>query len=274
MRLRILALGSRRPCHAASSEHRLQRGALNGTRAHSTVQPPEFGQSSLAQMPGVKAAGEPLTRHLCSRTAQATLSDGGTEPGVSHQVETRLSALPGPGTTHSASSKRSPMFFSGSAAGLWARMSLISWTFFSTESTVSRYGPITPLIFKALAFSRNFWVRLVNSAMITSQRAKHWWQGAQSGKTPEYPRVHLSQRGPSTPSTQTHWPVDWSHCGVSMPLGSQSQAGRETALDNPLDHKLPRQRPAFRSRSRVFPKGFGRDWSSVVPQHKHYLDTC
>lgn len=65
--------------------------------------------------------------------------------------------------------------------------------------------------------------------MITSQRAKHWWQGVQSGKTPEYPLVHLSQRGPSTPSTQTHWPVDWSHCGVSMPLGSQSQARHSTS---------------------------------------------
>lgn len=133
-------------------------------------------------------------------------------------------------TTYSASSKRLPMFFSGSAAGLWARMSFISLTFFSTESTVSRYGPITPLIFKALAFSRNLWVLLVSSPMITSQRAKHWWQGVQSGKTPEYPLVHLSQREPSTPSTQTHCPVDWSHCGVSIPLGSQSQAGKETEM--------------------------------------------
>lgn len=88
--------------------------------------------------------------------------------------------------------------------------------------------------------------------MITSQRAKHWWQGAQLGKTPEYPRVHLSQRGPSTPSTQIHWPVDWSHCGVSMPLGSQSQARKETVMPADLSHKRQWQDLAFRILSHCY----------------------
>lgn len=65
------------------------------------------------------------------RTSQAF--DGSTTPSpLCNNTEPSRTL-----TTYSASSKRLPMFFSGSAAGFWARMSLISLTFFSTESTVS-----------------------------------------------------------------------------------------------------------------------------------------
>lgn len=126
--------------------------------------------------------------------------------------------------TYSASSKSLSRFFSGSTAGFWE---IMVWTSLSVSWTLSMvfwYGPITPVIFRALARSNSLLVLLDSSLMITSQRPKHLWQGAQFGKIPEYPRAHLSQRNPSTPSLQMQWPSDRSHWGVCIPLESQSQA--------------------------------------------------
>lgn len=90
------------------------------------------------------------------------------------------------------------------------------------------YGPLTPLALMPLTLLTRRCVWFVSWPMIWSHSAKHWWQRRQSGKVPEYPRAQTSQRGPETPSTQTHWPLPLLHCGSEIPRGSQSHAEAET----------------------------------------------
>ncbi len=87
---------------------------------------------------------------------------------------------------------------------------------------------VKPVVWSSLARSVIALVLVARSWTMRSQSPKHWWQGLQSGKVPEKPRAHWSQRTPETPCWHPQWPVTRLHWEDSMPRGSQSHAvGRE-----------------------------------------------
>ena len=139
----ILCLWIQHPGHSTAREYRLQRRVLNITFTHFALQSlqlwsPTMSQRPLTPMPRAATAGKRMAQLpvFTHSTNHASWWKGHTVDSSSGN--TIVSCYSGSSATYSASSKRFPMFFSGSAAGLWARTSLISLTFFSTESTVSR----------------------------------------------------------------------------------------------------------------------------------------
>lgn len=70
-----------------------------------------------------------------------------------------------------------------------------------------------------------------------SQGPKQGWQGEQRGKSFWAPRWHWSQRGPVKPGRQVQPPLARSHCRLSAPAASQSQAVGEQCVSMHL--KLP-----------------------------------
>lgn len=105
----------------------------------------------------------------------------------------------------------------------WASMSSNSLNFLSKAR-------VKPVVWSSLARSVRALVLVARSWTMRSQSPKHWWQGLQSGKVPEKPRAHWSQRTPDTPCWHTQWPVTRLHWDDSMPRMSQSHAvrGEET----------------------------------------------
>lgn len=99
----------------------------------------------------------------------------------------------------------------------WASMSSNSLNFLSKAR-------VKPVVWSSLARSVRALVLVARSWTMRSQSPKHWWQGLQSGKVPEKPRAHWSQRTPDTPCWHTQWPVTRLHWDDSMPRGSQSHA--------------------------------------------------
>lgn len=94
----------------------------------------------------------------------------------------------------------------------------------SSSLNLFSYGPVKPVVWISRARSVRDFVLAARSWTMRSQSPKHWWHGWQSGKVPEKPRAHWSQRTPDTPCWHTQWPVTRLHWDVSMPRGSQSQA--------------------------------------------------